>query len=144
MYDENVKTVNTAGGLRFAAGGFVRGIITAALFTLVVFALFACILAYTAVSEGIIPIVATAAETVGALTAGFCTAKRSGNRGFLYGLASGVGYIIIVWFIASLVGDGFYVGKHFLSMLVFSALGGAFGGVLGVNLKSGRSNKRKR
>ena len=144
MYSENIKTMDTAGGLRAAAGGFARGIITAAVFTLVVFALFACILAYTAVSESAIPIISTAVQAAGALIAGFCTAKRSGSRGFLSGLVAGLGYILIIWFIASLAGDGFYVGIHFLSMLGFSALGGAVGGVMGVNLKSGRSNKRKR
>lgn len=144
MYSENIKTMDSAGGIRSAAGGFARGVITAAVFTLVVFALFACMLAYTALSESAVPIIATVVEAVGALIAGYCTAKKSGSRGFLSGLAAGIGYIIIIWFIASLAGDGFYVGKHFLTMLGFSALGGAVGGVLGVNLKSGRNNKRKR
>lgn len=144
MYSENMKTMDTAGGLRAAAGGFARGVLTAAAFTLIVFALFACILAFTAVSEGAIPIIATIVQAAGALIAGFSTAKKSGSRFFLSGLTAGIGYILIIWFIASLAGDGFYVGKHFLSMLGFSALGGAVGGVLGVNLKSGRSNRRKR
>ncbi len=144
MYSENIKTMDTAGGLRAAAGGFARGIVTAAVFTLAAFALFACILAYTAASESAIPVIATVVEAAGALIAGFCTAKKSGSRGFLSGLAAGIGYILIIWFFASLAGDGFYVGKHFLSMLGFSALGGAVGGVLGVNLKGGRNNKRKR
>lgn len=144
MYGENVKTTDTVGGLRAAAGGFARGVITAAVFTPVVFALFACILAYTAVSESAIPVIATFTEAAGALIAGFCTAKRLGSRGFLFGLIAGIGYIFMIWLIASLAGEGFYVGKHVLSMLGFSALGGAAGGVLGVNLKGGRNNKRKR
>lgn len=144
MYSENIKTMDAAVGFRSAVIGFARGVIIAAIFTLVAFALFACILAYTAVPESAIPVIATAVEAISSLIAGFATAKRAGSRGFFAGLAAGIGYMIILWFIASLAGDGFYIGQHVLATLGFSALGGAIGGVLGVNVKSGRSNKRKR
>lgn len=144
MIGENIKTVEKAGGIWALAGGFGRGVLLAVAFTLVTFAAFACILAYSALSQGAIPVIATVTEAIGALIAGFCTARRKGNSGLLSGLLAGVGYMLILWVIALLAGDGFSMGAHSLSMLLFSALGGVVGGVLGVNLKSGRTNKRKR
>lgn len=144
MYSKKVKTTDTIGGGRAITVGFVRGIISAFIFMLVVFALFACILAYTDVSENVIPVIATAVQAVSALIAGFYTAKGSGSRGGLFGILSGVGYVFILWFIASLAGDGFYFGKHVISMFLISAFFGAIGGILGVNLKKSRTNRQKR
>lgn len=144
MYSENIKMTEVAGGPGGAALGFARGVLAAAAFTLFTFVLFAFLLAYTGLSEGAIPIIATVTEGLGALIAGYGTAKGAGHRGFVSGLIAGAVYILIIWVIASLAGDGFYVGGHFLTMLGFSAAGGAVGGILGVNLKTGRSNKRKR
>ena len=70
MVRENIKTVEQAGGIWALAGGFGRGILLAVAFTLIVFAVFACILAYTAVSDGAIPVIATVTEAIGALELG--------------------------------------------------------------------------
>ncbi len=144
MVHENIKTVSSPSAVYAWGGGFVRGVLFAVAFTLVAFLLFACILAYTTVSESLIPLLATITEAAGALFAGFGAAKQRGNHGFLSGILAGLGYMALIWLIASLAGDGFSFGRHSLLMLLFSALGGAVGGVLGVNLKSGRTNKRKR
>lgn len=144
MIRENIKTVENTGGLWPTICGFGRGLLLAVAFTLVAFLVCACILAYTAVSQGAIPVIATATQALGALIAGFCTARRKGSSGLLLGLLAGVGYMLILWVIAILAGDGFSIGAHSLSMLLFSALGGVVGGVVGVNLKSGKTNKRKR
>lgn len=144
MVHENIKTVSSPGAVYAWGGGFVRGVLFAVAFTLVIFLVFACILAYTAASESLIPLIATVTEAAGALFAGFSAAKKRGNQGFLSGVLAGLGYMALIWLIASLAGDGFSFGRHSLLMLLLSAVGGAVGGILGVNLKSGRTNKRKR
>jgi len=144
MYSDNVKTMDAAAGVRFAAVGFARGLLAAVVFTLITFALFACLLAYTALTENAVPVIATAVQAAGALISGYCTAKKTGSRGFLSGLAAGVLYVLILWVIAFFASDAYSMGAHFFKMLAFSAFGGAVGGVLGVNLKAGKSNRRKR
>ncbi len=144
MYSEKIKTVEGSFGAPPILKGFFKGVLIAAVFTVVVFAVAALILAYSNVSESTIPAISFIVQLLGALISGYCTAKESGVKGFLTGLLAGVVYILIIWVIAALAGSGFYFGKHFFTMLGLSALGGAAGGVIGVNLKSGKSNKRKR
>lgn len=144
MIRENIKTMENTGGIWPFISGFGRGVLLAVVFTFVTFLVCACILAYTAVSQNVIPIIATITLGLGALIAGFCTARRKGSSGLLLGILAGVGYMLILWVIALLAGDGFSIGTHSLSMLLFSALGGIVGGVVGVNLKGGKTNKRKR
>ncbi len=144
MYGENTKPTIVAGGIGPAAAGFLRGLLIATFVTLILFFAFACLLAYTALPETLIPIIAIVAQVLGALISGYFTVKKTGSRGFLTGLAAGILYDLILWLIASLVGDAFCIGTHFFVMLFISAIGGAIGGVMSVNLKMGKSNRRKR
>lgn len=144
MYHENIKTTDATGGAKAFAFGFLRGVLVAVAFTLISFALFACILAYSALSEGSIPVIAMVVETIGAVLSGYFTARRNGSHGFLSGIVAGIGYFLLIWCIAALASSTFYVGAHLWFMLLFYVVGGAVGGVLGVNLKSGRTNRRKR
>ncbi len=144
MYSENMKIAETAEGPRGAVFGFLKGLGLAGGFTVVIFLLFAVLLTFTGLSEGMIPVISTVTQALGALIAGFMSAKGAGSRGFLSGVVAGALYVLFIWMIASLVGGGVYVGRHYLTMLGFSAFCGAIGGVLGVNLKSGRTNRRRR
>lgn len=143
MYSENVKLTETAGSLKNTAFGFFRGVIYAAVFTLLSFTLFAAFLAFTGLSESAVPIIAIGTESLASLIAGFFTARGTKNRGALSGLVSGLLYILFLWAIALFAGNGVIVGKHYLTMLLFSALFGAIGGIMGVNIKTSKTNRRK-
>ncbi len=143
MYSENMKLTETAGGLKRTATGFFRGVLIAAVFTLLSFTLFAAFLAFTGLSESTVPIIAVGTESLGALIAGFFTARGAKSRGALSGLVSGLLYIIFIWMIAILAGNGTVTGKHYLTMLLLSALFGVIGGIMGVNMKASNTNRRK-
>ena len=143
MY-ENIKTVNDPGSVMGVTTGFFKGLGISLIVTILIFVIAALLLSYTPLSEGAIPYIAFVTEALGALLSGFYTAKKTGRKGVLTGALSGFFYILIIWLIASLAGDGFYVGKHILTMLLASAASGAIGGILGVNLKSSESNKKRR
>lgn len=143
MYSEKIKTVKDSVSLSSPLKGFLKGLAVAIVFTVAVFAVAALLIAYTNVSENSIPVISVATETIGACISGYSTAKSLGRKGFLTGLLSGVSYILIIWIIAALAGSGFYFNKHFFSMLALSTLGGAIGGVLGVNLTRKKTNKRR-
>ena len=144
MYGENIKTLEDAGGFFPAAMGFVRGALIAAAVTLAFFALFACLLAYTGLAESAIPIIAAVVEGAGALISGFYAARGAKSRGFFTGLAAGALYMAIIWIISVLSGSGFTLGSHTISFLITAILCGAVGGVLGVNLNHGTTNRRKK
>ncbi len=142
MYD-NVKTVDS-GGFVSTALGFLKGAAIAVVLTLTVFLVFAFILSYTPLSEGAIVYIAYITELIGAAVAGFVPARRAGTKGLLTGAVSGFLYILIIWVIASLAADGFFIGRHILTMLAMSVAAGAVGGIFGVNTKASVNNKKKR
>ncbi len=142
MY-ENVKTVDS-GTFSCTVSGFLRGALTAAIFTFLVFALFALILSYTPLSEDAIPYIAFITQVAASVISGFVPARRAGARGILTGGMSALLYMLIIWLIASLSSDGFYMGTHVIIMFLISLLFGALGGIMGVNLKATNNNKKKR
>lgn len=142
MYD-NVKTVQSGGFTSFILG-FLKGAAIAVVLTLVVFLVFAFILSYTPLSESAIVYIAYITEIIGALVAGFIPAKRAGTKGMLTGALSGFLYILIIWIIASLAADGFFIGRHILTMVAISVVAGAIGGISGVNTGTSVNNKKKR
>lgn len=141
MY-ENVKSIES-GGFSSATLGFFKGVGIAALLTLLIFLISALLLSYTSLPESAIPYISFITQIIGALIAGLIPAKRARTRGMLTGSLSGFIYILIIWLIASLASDGFYVGKHILTMLLLSLIAGGIGGITGVNLKSTNNNKKR-
>lgn len=142
MY-ENVKIVD-GGGVSSAALGFLKGVLIAALITLVIFSLAALILSYTPLPESAIPYITFGTQIIGSLISGFIPAKRAGTKGLLTGGLSALIYMLIIWLVSSLASDGFYMGSHILTMFLVSLASGALGGIMGVNFKSSNNNKKKR
>lgn len=142
MYD-NVKSVES-GGIGSFALSFLKSMAISVVLTLGVFLIFAFILSYTPLGEEAIVYIAYITEIIAALVAGFIPAKRAGTKGLLTGAISGFLYILIIWIVASLASDGFFMGSHILTMAGLSVASGAIGGILGVNTKSSVSNKKKR
>lgn len=144
MYSENIKMTESGGGLIPGFLGFTRGVLIAAVFTVVSFVLFACLLAYTGMKEQTIPVIAVATEGIGAAISGFAAAKGAKSRGFLYGLSAGAIYIVLIRAIGVLACGGSFLQAHMLLMLLISAACGALGGIFGVNTKEGKTSRRKR
>ena len=142
MYD-NVKSVESGGFASFALG-FLKSMAISVVLTLGVFLIFAIILSYTPLGEEAIVYIAYITEIVAALVAGFISAKRVRTKGLLTGASCGFLYILIIWIVASLAADGFFWGRHILTMAGLSVIAGAIGGITGVNTKSSVSNKKKR
>ena len=142
MYD-NVKSVES-GGIGSFALSFLKSMAISVVLTLGVFLIFAFILSYTPLGEEAIVYIAYITEIIAALVAGFIPAKRAGTKGLLTGAISGFLYILIIWIVASLASDGFFMDSHILTMAGLSVASGAIGGILGVNTKSSVSNKKKR
>ena len=140
MY-ENVKKVEQEGAIGRGIG-FLKGALVAAIFTAVVFFVFALLLSYTPMGEEAIPYIALITEGAGAGIAGFFAAKRAGRSGALTGVLCALFYVLIIWLIASVTVDAMFFAPHIFILAGISVLTGAAGGILGVNLKS--NNKKKR
>ena len=141
MY-ENVKTVDDGGVLSFFTG-FIRGLLFALLFTVVVFLVSAILLSYTSLPEDAIPVISTATKLIGACVSGFVPARRSGNRGIITGAVSGLLYILIIVITAALTTQEQFFGMNVLITALLCVLSGALGGIFGVNLRPKQTQKKR-
>ncbi len=141
MY-ENIKTVEEVGIISFLTS-FLKGILIAFLFTVVVFLVSAVLLSYTSLPEESIPVISTAVKLIGALISGFIPAKKSGNRGILTGALSGLLYILIIFITASLTTPESVFNMKILTTALLCVLSGALGGIFGVNLRPNQTQKKR-
>jgi putative membrane protein (TIGR04086 family) len=70
------------------------------------------------------------------LAGGFVSAKRSGRRGWYFGMTNGLLYTMLLLMISFLATDASWTLTVPI-LLVVTCLSGAFGGMLGVNTGSG-------
>jgi putative membrane protein (TIGR04086 family) len=70
------------------------------------------------------------------LAGGFVSAKRSGKRGWYYGMTNGLFYTLLLLMISFLATDANWTVTVPI-LLGVTCLAGAFGGMLGVNAGSG-------
>ncbi|MGE4215086.1 MAG: TIGR04086 family membrane protein [Anaerotignaceae bacterium] len=115
--------------------GMGKGIIAACAITVAVFMVFALLLTYTGISEGCISVVSTVTTAVAAIVAGYFAAQGAQSRGLLWGMMSGVMYVLIILIVlfSAQKGAGISMGK--LTGIISAAAGGGIGGILGINRK---------
>lgn len=70
-----------------------------------------------------------------ALAGGFVSAKRSGRKGWYFGMANGLMYSLLLLIISFLATDSSWTMAVPILILI-TCLAGAFGGMLGVNASS--------
>lgn len=94
-------------------------------------------LASTSLSEnGLLPWVFTV-HGFASFAGGFAAARKSGKRGWTYGLSNGLLYTILLLIVSFLATDAAWTSAVAVLFGV-TALSGAFGGMLGVNTGSRR------
>ncbi|WP_336784494.1 TIGR04086 family membrane protein [Paenibacillus sp. MMO-177] len=92
------------------------------------------LLYFSSMKENNLPQYALTVHGFSALAGGFVSGKRSGMKGWYYGAMLGLIYGITVLTIGFLAANSGLSGKSAI-MLLAAMLAGAFGGMIGVNLK---------
>ncbi len=136
MYSD--KAVSDGGMWGSVFSGFGKAILFAVGFTLIVFFIAALLLTYTGLSESTIPFITTVTMVISVVLAGMVSAKAGKGRGFLNGAVTGILYALLLYVISLLVSGRFFCNVYILILLAIGIFGGAFGGILGVNMKAGR------
>jgi len=108
--------------------------------TLLLFVIFALLLAYTGLPEGAIPFIAIVTAIISASIAGISAAKSASSRGYLSGGLVGILYVLVLYVLSFIPAGGLYANMYILILLGIGILAGAFGGILGINL----STRKKR
>ena len=113
----------------------VKGEIAAYIFTFAVIITCAAVLTYTNAEESLIGIVSAVCTFLSTFLSGFIISSGAEKRGILWGMLGGIFYVILLMTMLFLTGRNvdFTTGK--LICIAISLLGGAIGGIFGINHK---------
>ncbi|MHB1404984.1 MAG: TIGR04086 family membrane protein [Desulfitobacteriaceae bacterium] len=109
-----------------------KGIMIAAILALVLSAGFGILLSFTSLPES--DLATTVIFSVSIFIAAALTSYQAGTKGLFYGLATGLGFVILLILVSFILADGtswIKVGEK----SVFAFLSGGVGGVIGVLFK---------
>lgn len=110
----------------------LKYLLFAYMLTAVMLLLLALLLYKVGLSEGTVSIAISAIYVVSTFTAGLMAGKKLKNRKFLWGMAVGALYFVILAIISLLVNQSVSeLGNSFFTTLILCAAGGTMGGMLG-------------
>lgn len=113
----------------------LKGLVTSYIITVVVFVVFAILITYTNTSENHVGTITRLTTAIVCVISGFITARSANNKGLVWGIASGVGYIVVMTIAAFAMVPDYKLGLSLCISLLLAATGGGLGGVVGINVK---------
>ena len=124
---EAIKTTSTK--------SLIRALVISMGLTFIIFAIFSLIISFSSISEASADTMVTVATAVAIAVSGFIAAKGASSKGWMWGMLGGLTYIIAVWLIGILSNGRFIFDSNTLIAFALSAIIGAFGGIVGINVK---------
>ena len=113
----------------------IKGVGIAILFSLVFLTIFSALLTYTSLSENLIQPVVISVTGISILVGSFFATRKVGKNGILKGITVGLIYILLIYFISSIVNNGnFSLNLGSIIMILAGIICGAIGGIIGVNI----------
>ena len=112
-----------------------KGICVSMIMTLIMILVLSIILSFSSLKENVIMPTVIFIASFSILWGGFLVAKRIGQKGIAYGSVLGLLYMFILYLISSFMNFDFSLSVNSVVMITFGIVGGAIGGILGVNLK---------
>lgn len=111
----------------------LRGILISFLFTLFMLIIYSVLLVYTNLSEQTIRPVIITITGVSILIGSSLGTRKLHKNGMISGGIIGASYILLLYFISSIVNSNFSINWISVIMIIVGLIGGIFGGVIGVN-----------
>lgn len=112
-----------------------KSIVSSVIISLILLFVLSIILALTTVKENIMSVSIIFISTISILISSFYASKKIKEKGIIYGTIVGFMYMIILYLISSTVNWDFTMTLETIIMVLTGIIGGAIGGILGVNLK---------
>lgn len=103
--------------------------------TAIAFLAYAMLVTYTNMSERNLPTVVAVTTLLSVLVAGFDAARGATHRGWIWGMAAGLAYILVLVIIMAVLLPTFAVDGRTFTTLAIGIAGGGIGGMLGINVK---------
>jgi putative membrane protein (TIGR04086 family) len=113
---------------------FIRELIISIILSVLLMFVLSIILSQTALSENLINPLTIAIVTFSLLIGAFRISKNKKEKGILYGALLGFIYMVILYLISSFANFEFSISLNSIIMIILGIVGGAIGGILGVNL----------
>lgn len=110
-----------------------KGLILGYLITLGALLILSVLITYTPLNESYVSAIALGVTAIAVFLCGFKTARCAQSKGWLWGILSGLCYILIMMLIGQSSIENYTVGMKLLIMLGMAVAGGGLGGILGVN-----------
>ncbi|MCL2573385.1 MAG: TIGR04086 family membrane protein [Defluviitaleaceae bacterium] len=115
--------------------GLVMGVVIAYAITATAFIATAVGITYTSLQETTIPIIVMITCVVAVIIAGFDASRKAASRGWLWGMAAGGLYAVILILIIVWINGGFVLDSRKIILTLLSVVGGGIGGAIGINFK---------
>lgn len=112
----------------------LKGILLAYFVTLLLISIYSAVLAYTNLPESTIPICVIVIAIISIMFASSITLKKIKEKGLINGAIIGASYLLTLYILSSIFAVGFSINTFSIIMLIFCAMAGIIGGVVGVNL----------
>ena len=110
-----------------------KGILISLLVTLLAIFIFSILLAYTNISERVIPIVIIIMTFISILIGSIISMRKVSNNGMINGAIIGGTYVMLLYLISSILNTGFGLNAYTIIMAIAGIVSGIIGGIIGVN-----------
>ena len=112
-----------------------KGIIFSFVATLVLLFIFSIVLTYTNISENTIAPIIIIITGISILIGSSLATVKIKKKGLFNGALIGGIYVVILYFLSSILNTGFGLGTSTIIMIIVGVITGMLGGIVGVNLK---------
>lgn len=102
---------------------------------LILLCLTGVLFAYTKINDNLINIFVFVIVVISILIGSTLLTHKIKRRGLLLGVIFGLIYFSILYFLSVILYTGFFINKEVGIYFIISVLSGAFGGIIGVNLR---------
>ncbi len=110
-----------------------KGLLFSFVITLVSLLIFSIILTYSNISEKTIPIVIIILTFISILIGTMIGVRKITKNGMFNGAIIGGTYVILLYFISSLLNTGFIFNIYTIMMIITGIISGVIGGIISVN-----------
>jgi putative membrane protein (TIGR04086 family) len=114
---------------------YLRSILRAVLFALIIMVVVAALITFTSLSEAMMPMVTSIIMILSIAFSGLLSARQFKNKGFIHGIVTGAIYILLIMFLSWIFIRDFSIDKFNIIKGVIGIVSGGIGGMIGVNLK---------
>lgn len=111
-----------------------KGLLFSLVITLVSIFIFSIVLTYSNISESTIPIVIVVLTFISIFIGTIIGVRKISKNGMLNGAIIGGSYVLLLYFISSLLNTGFTLNIYTIIMIVAGIISGIIGGIIGVNM----------